>query len=73
MNDRIAVDTNAVVDFLRATRPAPPPLLNAEEVFLPRVARHARRNPDPERSNEKGRARCAGREARGGTDKLKRR
>jgi tRNA(fMet)-specific endonuclease VapC len=35
--DRLAVDTNAVVDYLRPNRPVPPPLLEAETVFLPVV------------------------------------
>src|SRR5438876_9519921 len=35
MNDRLAVDTNAVVDYLRESRPAPPALLTAPEVLLP--------------------------------------
>ena len=35
MNGRLVVDTNAVVDYLRASRPAPPALLTAPEIFLP--------------------------------------
>jgi len=35
MNDRFAVDTNAVVDYLRESRPVPPALLTASEIFLP--------------------------------------
>ena len=32
---RLAVDTNAVVDYLRESRPPPPLLLTAREVLLP--------------------------------------
>src|ERR1043166_1173402 len=32
---RVAVDTSAAVDYLRPDRVSPPPLLEAEEVFLP--------------------------------------
>jgi tRNA(fMet)-specific endonuclease VapC len=35
MSGRFAVDTNAVVDYLRESRPAPPSLLTASEVLLP--------------------------------------
>ena len=35
MNDRFAVDTNAVVDYLRESRPVPPALLTASEILLP--------------------------------------
>ena len=35
MNGSFAVDTNAVVDYLRADRSAPPALLTASEVLLP--------------------------------------
>lgn len=35
MKGRLAVDTNAVVDYLRESRPAPPELLTAREVLLP--------------------------------------
>jgi tRNA(fMet)-specific endonuclease VapC len=35
MNGRFAVDTNAVVDYLRDSRPAPPALLTASEILLP--------------------------------------
>ena len=37
MIDRLAVDTNAVVDYFRANRPTPPALLEAREVVLPLV------------------------------------
>ena len=35
MSDRFAVDTNAVVDYLRDSRPIPPALLTASEILLP--------------------------------------
>lgn len=35
MIDRLAVDTNAVADLLRPTRPDPPPLHEATRVSLP--------------------------------------
>jgi tRNA(fMet)-specific endonuclease VapC len=35
MSGRFAVDTNAVVDYLRESRPAPPALLTASEILLP--------------------------------------
>src|ERR1043166_2791070 len=35
MSDRFAVDTNAVVDYLRKSRPVPPALLTASEILLP--------------------------------------
>jgi tRNA(fMet)-specific endonuclease VapC len=35
MNGRFAVDTNAVVDYLRESRPIPPALLTASEILLP--------------------------------------
>ena len=35
MNGRFAVDTNAVVDYLRQSRSPPPALLTASEILLP--------------------------------------
>lgn len=35
MSGRFAVDTNAVVDYLRESRPVPPALLTASEILLP--------------------------------------
>src|SRR5689334_12551629 len=35
MNGLFAVDTNAVVDYLRESRPVPPALLVASEILLP--------------------------------------
>lgn len=35
MSDRFAVDTSAVVDYLRESRPIPPALLTASEILLP--------------------------------------
>ena len=35
MIDRLAVDTNAAVDFIRPTRMSPPPLREAREIVLP--------------------------------------
>lgn len=35
MSGRFAVDTNAVVDYLRESRPVPPALLTAAEILLP--------------------------------------
>ena len=35
MNGRFADDTNAVVDYLRESRPIPPALLSASEILLP--------------------------------------
>jgi len=35
MSGRFAVDTNAVVDYLRESRPVPPAFLTASEILLP--------------------------------------
>jgi tRNA(fMet)-specific endonuclease VapC len=35
MSERLALDTNAVADYLRAYRPEPPHLATAAELFLP--------------------------------------
>ena len=35
MKELLAVDTNAVVDYLRESRPAPPEMLNARQILLP--------------------------------------
>src|SRR5260370_25584433 len=35
MNGRLVVDTNAVVDYLRVSRPAPPAMLTAPEILVP--------------------------------------
>jgi tRNA(fMet)-specific endonuclease VapC len=35
MSEKLAVDTNAVADYLRSYRPEPPHLAAAAEVFLP--------------------------------------